>query len=84
MKKKYDVSVIICTYNPQWKKLKSTLLSALEQKNIDFEISPYFMPAKVKTSSFKMSLEKTDTDENIKDKTKRICDFLSLCIFILL
>lgn len=38
MKKKYDVSVIICTYNPQWKKLKSTLLSALEQKNIDFEI----------------------------------------------
>lgn len=38
MEKKYDVSVIICTYNPQWRKLKSTLLSALEQKDIDFEI----------------------------------------------
>lgn len=38
MEKKYDVSVIICTYNPQWKKLKSTLLSALEQKEIGFEI----------------------------------------------
>ena len=38
MEEKYDVSVIICTYNPQWKKLKSTLLSALEQKDIDFEI----------------------------------------------
>ena len=38
MKKKYDVSVIICTYNSQWNKLKSTISSILEQKNKKYEI----------------------------------------------
>lgn len=34
----YQVSVVVCTYNPQWKKLKSTLASIVVQKNISFEI----------------------------------------------
>lgn len=34
----YEVSVIVCTYNPNWEKLKSTLFSVVSQKNIGFEI----------------------------------------------
>ena len=34
----FSVSVILCTYNPDWRKLKATLLSAAMQENIDFEI----------------------------------------------
>lgn len=36
--KEYDISILILTYNPQWSKLKGTILSALKQKNISFEI----------------------------------------------
>lgn len=34
----YQVSVVVCTYNPKWEKLKSTLSAILAQKDIDFEI----------------------------------------------
>lgn len=34
----YDVSIIVTTYNPEWIKLKKTLISALLQKKITFEI----------------------------------------------
>ena len=34
----YQVSVIVCTYNSKWEKLKSTLLSILSQRDISFEI----------------------------------------------
>ena len=34
----FSVSVILCTYNPDWRKLKATLLSAAMQEDIDFEI----------------------------------------------
>ncbi len=34
----FPVSVILCTYNPDWRKLKATLLSAVMQEGIDFEI----------------------------------------------
>ena len=34
----YEVSVIVCTYNPNWNKLKRTLYSVVSQKNIRFEI----------------------------------------------
>ena len=37
-KYKYPITVIVATYNPEWKKLRSTLLSIVTQKNIDFEI----------------------------------------------
>lgn len=33
-----DVSIIICTYNPDTEKLNRTLFSAVLQKNVDFEI----------------------------------------------
>ena len=35
---KYDISVIIVTYNPKWEKLRTTILSILFQKNINIEI----------------------------------------------
>lgn len=38
MKYKYNVSVIVLTYNPDIVKLRSTLFSIIIQKNIDFEI----------------------------------------------
>lgn len=38
MEYKYDVSVIVATYNPNLYKLKSTLISIILQKNINFEI----------------------------------------------
>mgnify|MGYP000552217109 FL=1 len=38
MKYKYNVSVIVLTYNPDIAKLRSTLFSIIIQKNIDFEI----------------------------------------------
>ncbi len=38
MKYKYNVSVIVLTYNPDIVKLKSTLFSVIIQKNVDFEI----------------------------------------------
>ena len=34
----YDISVVVGTYNPNWEKLKATLLSILEQKNISLQI----------------------------------------------
>ena len=34
----YDVSILILTYNPSWVKLKNTVVSALLQKDINFEI----------------------------------------------
>lgn len=34
----YDISVLILTYNPSWEKLKNTVVSALVQKNLNFEI----------------------------------------------
>ena len=38
MKNKYDVSIIVATYNPDLNKLMSTLLSIIIQKGIKFEI----------------------------------------------
>ena len=38
MNKKYEVSIIVCTYNSKWEKLRRTLLMALNQKNVAFEI----------------------------------------------
>ena len=38
MKNKYDISVIVATYNPDLNKLMSTLLSIIVQKGINFEI----------------------------------------------
>lgn len=35
---KYDVSVIIVTYNPEWEKLRTTIVSILLQKDINIEI----------------------------------------------
>ena len=32
------VSIVVVTYNPKWEKLKSTVLSAILQQGIDFEI----------------------------------------------
>lgn len=34
----YQVSVVVLTYNPDWGKLRRTLLRILEQKNVRFEI----------------------------------------------
>ena len=34
----YDVSVVVLTYNPVMEKLKSTLLSVLNQKNVEIQI----------------------------------------------
>lgn len=34
----FDVSILILTYNPSWEKLKCTVISAILQKNIKFEI----------------------------------------------
>ena len=34
----YEISVVVGTYNPVWKKLKATLKSVLEQKNIKLQI----------------------------------------------
>lgn len=36
--KNYDVTVLVVTYFPAWKKLKSTLLSIVCQKDVSFEI----------------------------------------------
>lgn len=33
-----QVSVIVCTYNSKWEKLFSTLMSVLNQKNVNYEI----------------------------------------------
>ncbi|MBQ0066715.1 MAG: glycosyltransferase [Phascolarctobacterium sp.] len=38
MDSKYQVSVIVCTYNPDWNKYKKTLRKFLQQENIVFEI----------------------------------------------
>lgn len=38
MVKSYDVSVIVATYNPDWEKLKATLVSIVSQKNINIEV----------------------------------------------
>lgn len=38
MQFEYSVTVFITTYNPVWKKLESTLMSVITQKNIDFEV----------------------------------------------
>lgn len=38
VERKYDISILILTYNPKWEKLKSTVVSALLQKNLKFEI----------------------------------------------
>ena len=38
LKNEFQVSVIIATYNPDWIKLKRTLLSVLLQKKLSFEI----------------------------------------------
>lgn len=35
---KYDVTIVICTYNPRWDKLKKTLDACITQKNINFQI----------------------------------------------
>lgn len=35
---KYNVTVIVCTYNPIWEKYKLTLLSIIFQKNIKIEL----------------------------------------------
>ena len=35
---KYQISVIVCTYNPDWKKYEYTLRKFLQQKDISFEI----------------------------------------------
>lgn len=33
-----EVSIVICSYNPQWNKLEMTLKSAVKQENVEFEI----------------------------------------------
>lgn len=38
MENKYDVSIIVVTYNPIWEKLKITLAAILLQKDVDIEI----------------------------------------------
>lgn len=38
MKERYEVSVVVVTYNPDWIKLERTLVSILLQKNTRFEI----------------------------------------------
>lgn len=38
MAKNFNVSIIVATYNPKLEKVKSTLFSAINQKNITFEI----------------------------------------------
>lgn len=35
---KYDVSIIVASYNPNWEKLKKTVNSILLQKNISYEL----------------------------------------------
>ena len=34
----YDISVVVGTFNPKWEKLKPTLISIVEQKNIRMQI----------------------------------------------
>ncbi len=36
--KKYDVTLLVASYNPEWYALKRTLCSALNQKNVNFQI----------------------------------------------
>ncbi len=38
MNNQYDVTVTVLTYNSDWKKLKATLCSIIEQKNVKFQI----------------------------------------------
>ena len=38
MNQQYDITVIVGTYNPQWEKLKATLCSIVDQKNINSQI----------------------------------------------
>ena len=38
MSSDYDISVVVGTYNPNWEKLKATLLSIVEQKNLKLQI----------------------------------------------
>lgn len=38
MIQKYDVSIVVATYNPVWEKLRATLKSILEQTNVKFQI----------------------------------------------
>ncbi len=38
MNQKFNITVVVVTYNPKWKKLKATLSSIIEQQNIKLQI----------------------------------------------